>query len=110
MNNFIQEFSRGLFNTGGGNYKQTTASNLGKGTRMFVKRHPIGMLLTGVGAATGVAGIYGANKADNAINEYEQFWLNKQGHTGVPRIEDYESEEEFQKDYSLYWTTRPLVY
>ncbi len=107
MKNFIQDFAKGLFNTGG-NYKQTPASNAGKGIRMFSKRHPAGMILSALGTVGTPMVLNRLDELDEDIANYEQFWINKQGHTGVPKIEDYNSEDEFTEDFKLYWSTRPL--
>ena len=56
------------------------------------------------------------------IADYEQFWIDKQGHANAPRLEDYQNNasyiengitytkddydpmEEYTKDYKLYWS------
>ncbi len=117
---FIKDVAKGMF--GVGNYKQTLGTNIGK----TVRKNPIGLMLTGIaGVGTKVIGDR-MDKLDQDIAEYEEFWENRLGHKGAPKLEDYEKIssyvedgvtytrddydpiEAYSKDIALYSEMRPL--
>ena len=117
---FIKDVAKGMF--GGGNYKQTMGTNVGK----LVRKNPVGVMLTGLaGAGTKLIGDR-LDKLDQDIAEYEEFWENRLGHKGSPKLEDYEKissyvedgvtytrddydpMKAFSEDIALYWEMRPL--
>lgn len=117
---FIKDVAKGMF--GVGNYKQTLGTKIGKTAR----KNPTNVMLTGIaGAGTKLIGDR-MDKLDQDIAEYEEFWENRLGHKGVPRLEDYNKQssyvedgvtytkddydpiEAFSKDIALYYEMRPL--
>jgi hypothetical protein len=120
---FLKDIGRGMF---GLNSQDTFGKKIGSGLRetaKFYKANPI--TTTGV-----LVGSYflpeRLEKLDQDIADYEQFWIDKQGHANAPRLEDYQNNasyiengitytkddydpmEEYTKDYKLYWDMRPL--
>lgn len=120
---FLKDIGRGMF---GLNSQDTFGKKVGsvlRETGKFYKANPI--TTTGV-----LVGSYflpdRLEKLDQDIADYEQFWIDKQGHANAPRIEDYDNKasyvengitytrdnydpmEEYTQDYKLYWDMRPL--
>ena len=122
---WVTEFGKGLLNVGG-NRRTTPSYNLGSSLGKSMKRNPIGYIGT-TAVGIGLTQVPGRmDELDNDIEEYNQFWIDKQGHSDAPRLEDYQNTgsyvedgvtytrdnydpmEEYSKDYSLYWDMRPL--
>ena len=44
------------------------------------------------------------------VDAYDNYWLTRLGHTGAPKVEDYNNEKDWENDYRRYWDERPFDY
>ena len=49
-------------------------------------------------------------EVQGGVDDYDNYWLTRLGHTGAPTVEDYNNEQDWENDYKRYWEERPLDY